>query len=153
MRKWGLLSCLSYSSKLTDTEWEIWFINLWFIVSWSEVQITTWTYDWHLRWEEVLWDWTLYLWNLILSLRWYCQNWGEFSDTLLVSKNCWLVWGNLHTQTHTHHHHHWNWVQELLLPCNEEHIPFCFDLYILRGGVYKASQKQEFQKTDLCYHY
>ena len=42
---------------------------------------------------------------------------------------------------------------ELLLPCNEEHTPFCFDLYILRGGVYKASQKQEFQKIDLSYHY
>ena len=55
--------------------------------------------------------------------------------------------------THTHTPPPLELSPELLLPCNEEHTPFCFDLYILRGGVYKASQKQEFQKIDLSYHY
>ena len=33
-------------------------------------------------------DWALYLWGLILLLGRQCENWAEFSDTLLASEDC-----------------------------------------------------------------
>ena len=67
--------------------------NLQFVTPWSEAQVTT----GRLKWNVTLWDWALSLCNLILSLGRNCQNGVEFLDSLLASKNCLLVWGNLHT--------------------------------------------------------
>ena len=43
-----------------------------------------------------LWDWTLNLWDPMLSAWRWCQNWIELQDTQL-SEHCLVVWGNLHT--------------------------------------------------------
>ena len=82
--------------------------KLQFVASWSDAHVITWACDWHLKWKVVLWDWVLYPWNLILFPERKCQNWVEFSDTWLASKNCSLVWKSLSTHTHPR----WNWFQE-----------------------------------------
>ena len=85
------LTC-NWHPKLKDVCWKLQFVP-----SWLDAQITTWACDWHLMWRVVQWNWTLYLWNLSPGRK--CQNWVEFSDTLLASENCSLVWGSLHTHT------------------------------------------------------
>ena len=62
--------------------------NLWFLARLSEAQVTTWTWDQHLKQRIVLWDWALYLWNLSLSWARECQNCVWFSDTLVT---CWCL--------------------------------------------------------------
>ena len=57
--------------------WQPWIYDAWIYVLWSEAQVTAWTCDWLLKWESVLWDWALNLWNVLLSLGRQCQNWVE----------------------------------------------------------------------------
>lgn len=62
--------------------------------------------------------WVLSLCNLILSLDGQCPNGVEFSDTLLMSENCLLVWGSLHTYIATGSWNNPFWVSSLIkVPC------------------------------------
>lgn len=63
-------------------------------VSLPEAQVTTWTFDGHLKCRTALWDWAL---NLMLSLGRQCQSWVELCDTQVVSENCLVVWKEPHT--------------------------------------------------------
>lgn len=67
------------------------------VASWSEIQVTTWFLKW--RGEQPPRT-ELSLWNQMPSLGRQDQNWAEFLDTLLVSKNCFQFCGkpcNTHT--------------------------------------------------------
>ena len=65
---------MSYSSKLSVQRREPQEPQ--FITSWSEVQVTMWTCNWHLKWRQSCG--TANLWHLMLFPGRWCQNYVKF---------------------------------------------------------------------------
>lgn len=106
---------MNSSSKLVEPK------DLRFIADWSEVQVTAWTCDWHLKWRgNTLGNWALNLWNLTLSpvsvrtelhcrtLTLWCREWHS-SSVILDNVYIWIVYRSANALNVLAQRPNWTW--------------------------------------------